>query len=148
MRAVIQRVHEASVEIDGRFYSGIGAGLLVYLGIGRTDGLAEAGWIAEKIAGLRIFADKAGKMNLSVTDIEGAVLVVSQFTLYGDCRKGRRPGFDSAAEPSKADELYQRTVELIRRGGLMVETGSFGAHMRISSANDGPVTFLLDSPKP
>jgi len=145
MRAVIQRVSEATVEVEGRIVGRIGPGLLVYLGVGREDAEADAPFMAEKLANLRIFADDAGKMNRSVIDIGGGVLLVSQFTLYGDCRKGRRPGFDAAGEPTMAERLYEKVAELIAQQGVPVEKGSFGAHMHVTSVNDGPVTFLLDS---
>jgi len=145
MRAVIQRVTEAKVEVDGKIIGQVGRGLLVYLGVGKEDTEADAQFMAEKLANLRIFSDEAGKMNRSVIDIGGGVLLVSQFTLYGDCRKGRRPGFDAAGEPSIAERLYEKVGELIAAEDIPVEKGSFGAHMHVTSINDGPVTFLLDS---
>jgi D-tyrosyl-tRNA(Tyr) deacylase len=147
MRAVIQRVLEAKVEVDDQIVGRIGKGLLVYLGVGEGDGQKDAEFMADKLANLRIFADEQGKMNLSVQDIEGGILIVSNFTLQGDCRKGRRPGFDAAAEPALAEQLYEKVVELIRNMQVPVETGDFGAYMKVTSQNDGPVTFLLDSTK-
>ena len=145
MRSVIQRVSSATVEVDGQVVGRIGRGLLVYLGIGKADSEQDAEFMAEKIANLRIFADDEGKMNRSVLDITGQVLLVSNFTLQGDCRKGRRPGFDGAAEPAMAEQLYDKTAQLIIGNGLKVAKGVFGANMQVSSVNDGPVTFVLDS---
>jgi D-tyrosyl-tRNA(Tyr) deacylase len=145
MRAVIQRVSSANVNVDGQIVGRIGRGLLVYLGVGKGDNDSDAEFMAEKIANLRIFADEAGKMNRSVLDITGQVLLVSNFTLQGDCRKGRRPGFDDAAEPAIAERLYDKTAQLIAGKGLKVAKGVFGANMQVSSVNDGPVTFILDS---
>ena len=145
MRAVIQRVSSASVEADGRLIGRIGKGLLVFLSVGAGDSDKDAEFMAEKIAGLRIFADETGKMNRSVRDVDGEVLLVSNFTLHGDCRKGRRPGFDAASEPKLAEQLYEMTVKLIGNRGLNVAKGIFGAHMQVKSINDGPVTLLLDS---
>ncbi len=147
MRAVIQRVTHASVAVDGRVAGKIGAGLLVLLGVGKTDNPESAAYLAEKIANLRIFSDTAGKMNLSVLDIAGSALVVSQFTLYGDTRGGRRPSFIQAAPPEEANLLYQEFVRSMRALGVTVETGVFQAHMQVELANDGPVTILLDSEK-
>lgn len=141
MRAVIQRVASARVEVDGATVGEIGPGLLVLLGVSPTDTEATAAWMADRVAGLRIFADDAGKMNLSVRDSGGGVLVVSQFTLYGDCTKGRRPSFIGAARPELAEPLYERVADL-----LGAQRGRFGAHMGVSLVNDGPVTLLLDSP--
>ncbi|MBN2377162.1 MAG: D-tyrosyl-tRNA(Tyr) deacylase [Sedimentisphaerales bacterium] len=145
MRAVIQRVKSARVEVDGKIVGQIAAGLLVYLGIGKEDSETDAQFIADKLINLRIFADENDKMNLSVADTAGQILLISQFTLYGDCRKGRRPGFDAAALPNAATKLYEHTIELIRQQGITVETGTFAAHMLVTSQNDGPVTFTLDS---
>lgn len=145
MRAVIQRVSHATVEVEGKVIGQIDSGLLVYLGVGKPDAEADAQFMAEKLVNLRIFSDEAGKMNRSVIDIGGAVLLVSNFTLQGDCRKGRRPGFDAAGEPGLAERLYEKVAELIGQQGVPVEKGSFGAHMHVTSLNDGPVTFLLDS---
>jgi D-tyrosyl-tRNA(Tyr) deacylase len=145
MRAVIQRVADARVEVEGQVIGSVGRGLLVYLGVGKEDTEADAQFLADKLANLRIFADEAGKMNRSVMEIAGGVLLVSNFTLQGDCRKGRRPGFDAAADPQLAEPLYEKVAELIAREDIPVAKGSFGAHMHVTSINDGPVTFLLDS---
>ena len=147
MRAVIQRVSHAKVTVEGRTTGSIGRGFLVLLGVGKSDAAADADYLAEKTAGLRVFPDAAGKMNCSLAEVGGAVLVVSQFTLYGDCRKGRRPSFDEAAPPALANSLYERYVELLRARGLTVETGVFQAMMEVELVNDGPVTLLLDSKK-
>ncbi|MFZ2362306.1 MAG: D-aminoacyl-tRNA deacylase [Anaerolineae bacterium] len=145
MRAVVQRVSEASVAVDGQAVGAIERGLLVLLGVTHSDGEAEAAALARKIAGLRIFEDAAGKFNLALNDVGGAVLVVSQFTLYGDARKGRRPSFTDAARPEQAESLIQRFVELLRGEGLPVQTGVFGAIMAVHLVNDGPVTLWLDT---
>jgi D-tyrosyl-tRNA(Tyr) deacylase len=145
MRIVLQRVNSASVEVDGRTVGAIGPGLLVLLGVTHADDRAAADFLAEKIANLRMFADSEGKMNRSVKDIQGSVLVVSQFTLYGDCRKGRRPGFDAAAPPELARTLYDYFVERVKAENLHVETGIFQASMQVSLINHGPVTFILES---
>lgn len=145
MRAVIQRVTRASVEVDGAVVGRIGSGLLVLLGVGKGDTEADARSVADKIATLRIFADPQGKMNVAVGDAGGGVLVVSQFTLLGDTSKGRRPGFDRAAPPEEARRLYEVLVTLLKARGLPVETGRFGASMAVELVNDGPVTFLVDS---
>lgn len=147
MRAVLQRVAQAEVSVNGELVSSIGRGYLVLLGVTHDDSEPDARYIADKIASLRLFEDDAGKINLGITDIGGEVLVVSQFTLYADCRKGRRPSFTNAAPPDTADRLYQRVVELLKEAGLPVQTGVFGAHMQIALVNDGPVTILLDSRK-
>lgn len=146
MRIILQRVSRASVEVDGATVGEIGAGLLALLGVAKTDTASDADALAAKILNLRIFPDEAGKMNRSVLDCGGGLLVVSQFTLYGDCRKGRRPGFDDAAPAERARELYEYFVAVVRRSGLRVETGVFQAHMAVSLVNDGPVTFLVESP--
>ena len=146
MRAVVQRVTEARVEVDGTVVGEIGAGVLVLLGISKSDAAADAAYLAEKITGLRIFSDAAGKMNLSLSDTGGAMLAVSQFTLYGDCRKGRRPSFDSAAPAEQARALYETFVAEARGAGLRVQTGVFQAHMSVSLVNDGPVTLIVESP--
>ena len=147
MRVVIQRVSHAKVVVDAAIIGQIGPGLLVFLGVGHGDGEAEADYLAAKIAGLRIFSDDAGKMNRDVRDADGSVLLVSQFTLYGDVRKGRRPAFDAAAPPDVAQRLYLYLASKLREAGLTVETGQFQAHMEVSLMNDGPVTILLDSSK-
>jgi D-tyrosyl-tRNA(Tyr) deacylase len=147
VRAVVQRVTSASVTVDGRVAGEIGAGLLVLLGVSRTDNSESATYLAEKIANLRIFSDEAGKMNLSLVDIGGAALVVSQFTLYGDTRGGRRPSFIQAAPPEEASRLYNEFVQSMRALGVAVETGVFQAQMQVELVNDGPVTILLDSEK-
>ncbi len=145
MRMVCQRVLQARVEVNGRIIGQINKGLLVYLSVGRGDTLKDAQFMADKLVNLRIFADEAGKMNRSVLDVGGSILLVSNFTLHGDCRKGRRPGFDAAAEPQLAQQLYEKTIELVAEHDVTVEKGAFGEHMQIASVNDGPVTFLLDS---
>ena len=146
MRIVVQRVREARVEIAGETVGQIGQGLLLLVGIAEGDTMAEVELLAKKVAQLRIFADEAGKMNRSVQDIEGGVLSVSQFTLYGDCRKGNRPSFVSAARPETAEPLYNALNQLLcTQYGLPVETGRFGADMQVSLVNDGPVTILMDT---
>jgi len=145
MRAVVQRVHRASVEAEGLTVGEIGPGLVVFIGIGREDNQSDADYMASKIAGLRIFEDEAGLMNLSVQESGGAVLSISQFTLYGDCRRGRRPGFSSAAPPEEAEKLYDYFCERLNLEGLTVATGRFQSEMRILVDNNGPVTMLLDS---
>jgi D-tyrosyl-tRNA(Tyr) deacylase len=147
MRALVQRVTRAQVSADGVIIGKIAKGLLVLLGVSKTDTVVNADYLAAKIAGLRIFDDDNGKMNLSVGDVMGAVLVVSQFTLYGDVRRGKRPSFDDAAPPQQAKELYEYFVEKIRAAGLPCETGRFQATMQVELINDGPVTILLDSVK-
>ena len=147
MRAVVQRVSRAKVEASGEVAGQIGLGLLVLLGVGRDDSDADAVYLAEKIAGLRVFEDGEGKMNRSVKDVGGSVLAVSQFTLYGDVRRGKRPSFDSAAPPEKARLLYEFFVEQIRAAGLRCETGRFQAMMKVELVNEGPATILLDSSK-
>jgi D-aminoacyl-tRNA deacylase len=145
MRAVIQRVSRASVTVNGQVAGAIGRGFLVLLGVTHSDSLAEADWLARKIAGLRIFEDDAGKMNLGLADVGGAVLVVSQFTLYGDARKGRRPDFVQAARPEIAEPLIEYFVAQLRGQGLTVETGRFRAMMDVELINEGPVTLWLDT---
>jgi D-tyrosyl-tRNA(Tyr) deacylase len=145
MRAVLQRVGRASVVIDGETVGAIERGLLVLLGVAATDTTAEARWLAEKIAGLRVFNDEAGKMNRDVTEVGGSLLVVSQFTLHGDCRKGRRPSFIAAAAPELAVPLYEAFLNTLRSLGLPVQTGRFGAMMQVELINDGPVTLILDT---
>ena len=145
MRAVIQRVREASVDVDGERVGHIGRGLLVLIAVSVDDGPPQADWMADKLLGLRLFADDQGKFDASVVDVGGAVLVVSQFTLYGDTRKGRRPSFTAAAPAAHAEPLYERVVAAIAARGVEVGAGRFGAHMAVSLVNDGPVTLLLDS---
>jgi D-tyrosyl-tRNA(Tyr) deacylase len=147
MRAVVQRVREASVTVAGRAVARIGPGLLVLLGVGQGDTEQDALQLAEKVVNLRIFGDEAGHLNLSALDTSGAVLVVSQFTLYGDARKGRRPSFVEAAPPAEAERLYRRFVEAVRASGIAVGEGVFQADMDVSLVNQGPVTILLDSGK-
>jgi D-aminoacyl-tRNA deacylase len=147
MRAILQRVSRASVEVDGRITGRIEDGLLILLGVGKSDTEKDAEYLADKILNLRIFPDAGGKMNLSVLDSGGGLLVVSQFTLYGDVRKGRRPSFDAAAPPDEAQRLYEYFVEATRRSGIRVETGVFQAMMKVELVNDGPVTILCESHK-
>ena len=147
MRAVVQRVSHAKVTVNGRIAGEIALGLLVLLGVGREDTESDVNYLAQKIAGLRIFADADEKMNRSVVEVGGSVLVVSQFTLYGDLRKGRRPSFDAAAAPDAAQKLYELFVERIRSAGLRCETGRFQQVMQVELVNEGPVTVLLDSGK-
>jgi D-aminoacyl-tRNA deacylase len=147
MRAVVQRVSGAKVTVNGEISGQIERGLLVLLGVGENDSQADADYLADKTAGLRIFEDAEGKMNRAVAEVGGGVLVVSQFTLYGDVRKGRRPSFDAAAAPQKARELYEYFVARIRAAGLRCETGRFQEMMEVELVNDGPVTILLDSRK-
>jgi D-tyrosyl-tRNA(Tyr) deacylase len=145
MRAVVQRVRRAAVVIDGETVAAIEGGLVVLLGVAATDTLDDVRWLADKTAHLRIFNDEAGKMNRSVADIGGSLLVVSQFTLYGDCRKGRRPSFLAAAPPELAVPLYEAFIQALRSLGLPVQTGRFGAMMQVELVNDGPVTLILDT---
>lgn len=145
MRLVVQRVTTASVSVDGSTTGAIGPGLLILLGVARGDAASDAEFLAGKVSDLRIFPDENGKMNRSVQDAGGGLLVVSQFTLYGDCRKGRRPSFDEAAPPDQAKSLYEHFVGRLRARGLMVQTGIFQAHMMVSLVNEGPVTFILES---
>lgn len=145
MRSVIQRVKKARVIVEDRLVGEIGGGVVVLLAVGREDGEKDITYLADKIINLRIFDDKEGKMNLSLLEVGGEILAVSQFTLYGDCRKGRRPSFDEAASATPARELYEKFVEFLRGKGLKVETGEFQARMLVEIYNDGPVTFILDS---
>ncbi len=147
MRAVIQRVSRASVSVEGKVLGSIGLGLVVLLGVARDDEERDADYLLEKIVGLRIFKDEAGKFNLSLEDVGGDLMVVSQFTLFGDCRKGRRPSFSDAASPDLAERLYDHFVSASRKTGLTVATGEFRAMMSVELANDGPVTLMLDSRK-
>lgn len=145
MRAVIQRVTRAQVSIDGHIVGSIERGLMVLLGVTHSDGVAQARWLADKIVTLRIFNDADGRMNRSLLDENGAMLVVSQFTLYGDAHKGRRPSFVDAARPELADPLYQQFINAVREQGIRVETGQFGATMEVELVNEGPVTLILDA---
>lgn len=144
MRALLQRVSQASVTVDDQVVGAIDRGFVVLLGVTHEDGRPEADWLANKIAGLRIFEDEAGKMNLALADVGGQVLVVSQFTLYGDARKGRRPSFTQAARPEQAEPLVEYLVENLRQRGLKVAMGVFGAMMQVEIHNDGPVTMMLE----
>ncbi|HIE95703.1 MAG TPA: D-tyrosyl-tRNA(Tyr) deacylase [Planctomycetes bacterium] len=147
MRAVVQRVSRASVTVDGEIVGAIQRGLLILLGVADDDAQEDVIWLAGKVAGLRVFEDGDGKMNLDLTDVAGSVLVVSQFTLLGDCRKGRRPSFVKAARPELANSLYQSFVAEMQGRGITAETGTFQAQMDVELVNDGPVTLLLDSRK-
>lgn len=147
MRAVVQRVSQASVRVDGQICGAIGPGLLVLLGVGKNDSQQDAALLAEKIANLRIFDDEQGLMNLSLLEVQGEMLVVSQFTLFGDCRKGRRPSYSMAAPPAEAMHLYEQFIQEIRARHLPVATGKFQAMMEVTLANNGPVTLLLDTEK-
>lgn len=147
MRAVLQRVKKASVTVDNQIVASIDKGLLVFIGIHRLDSEKEINWMADKIVNLRMFEDDNGKINLSLDDIRGEILIVSQFTLYGDCRKGRRPGFSEAAPPNGAQILYEQFIDVIRKKGLKTSSGIFQAMMDVSLTNDGPVTLLIDSAK-
>ncbi len=147
MRAVVQRIEDAKVYTEGTLDGKIGKGLLVYIGFCPEDGKKDIDYMVSKITGLRIFEDEAGKMNLSVKDVDGEILIVSQFTLYGDCRKGRRPSFIRAGSPKEAQETYEEFLDAIRKEVSKVSTGTFQAEMQVVSTNDGPVTLLLDSEK-
>lgn len=146
MKAVVQRVSQSRVTVDGGETGAIGTGLMVLLGVAQDDTASDADWLADKIVGLRIFEDDQGKMNRSLAEINGQMLVVSQFTLMGDCRKGRRPSFIKAAPPDKAEALYHHFVQRVMDKGVGVETGQFGASMEVSLINDGPVTMIISSP--
>lgn len=145
MRSVVQRVNSASVTVDGEVIGKISKGLLVLLGVCDDDTEADVKWLSDKIAGLRIFTDSNDKMNLSLEDVSGEILVVSQFTLYGDCKKGRRPNFTAAGKPDFAKKMYEEFVKYLKSKIAVVETGSFGADMTVSLENDGPVTLIIDS---
>lgn len=147
MRIVIQRVSEAEVKVDGKTTGKAGRGLLLFVGFSEDDNMEDIEYLVQKVLNLRIFEDEIGKMNLSVSDIKGDILSVSQFTLYGDIRKGRRPSFTQAAEPEKANSFYEKFNEKLKESGLNVETGLFGGDMKVSLLNDGPVTILMDSKK-
>lgn len=144
MKALIQRVKDASVIIEGDLYSKIGRGILIFLGVEKSDEIENADKLAQKVLNLRIFEDENDKMNLSVSDVKGEILVVSQFTLCGDCKKGTRPSFDNAAKPDKAVKLYEDFVNFLKLSGLIVQTGKFRAMMDVSLVNDGPVTFMIE----
>ena len=146
MRSVIQRVRSAHVTVSGQEVGRIGPGMVVLLAAAPADGREQIVWMAEKLCGLRIFPDEDGKMNVSLTDVGGAMLVVSQFTLYGDCRKGRRPSYAGAARPEHANRVYEELIEEVRARGIQVQTGVFGAMMVVELENDGPVTLIVDSP--
>ena len=147
MRAVIQRVKQAAVKVDDQITGQINLGLLIYLGVAKGDHQGDVDYIAKKITHLRIFPDENNKMNLSLHDVQGQILLISQFTLCGDCRKGRRPSFDQSGDPDLAKSLYEETITELRDQAIEVQTGIFAAHMEVTSTNDGPVTFLLDSKK-
>lgn len=146
MKVLLQRVSRAEVRVNGSSIASIGSGLLIFLGVAGGDNEAGADWLAEKVAGLRIFSDADDKMNLSLADAGGEALVVSQFTLYGDCRRGRRPGFEQAAKPEQAAALYEYFKKALAAKNIKVSSGQFAAHMEVSLVNDGPVTFIIDSP--
>ena len=147
VRAVVQRVKQASVAVDNQIVGKIDKGLLVFLGVAPDDGDKDIKYISEKLGFLRIFEDENEKMNLSVKDIDGEILIISQFTLFGDCRKGRRPDFISSCEPIKAKKLYEEVIDALKKQGIVTECGIFGADMQVELVNDGPVTILLDSTK-
>lgn len=147
MKAVVQRVSSSSVVVDGHEVGRIGKGFCVLLGITHKDGPEQVKWLSEKISSLRVFEDQGGKLNLSLQDVSGEILVVSQFTLYGDCRKGRRPSFVEASDPSEAKKLYDLFVEALKSKGLSVATGVFQAHMSLEIHNDGPVTLIIETPE-
>jgi len=147
MRVVIQRVSSARVRVEGKILGEIGKGFLVLLGVGKEDTEKDADWLAEKIVGLRVFEDEQGKFNLSLQEVGGEILIVSQFTLYGDCRKGRRPSFDHSAPPERAEKLYNYFVEKVKEKGIKVATGKFQALMEVELVNQGPVTLIIDTQK-
>ena len=147
MRLLIQRVTRAEVRVDNKVAGKISGGIVALIGVAAGDTFKDAEYLADKLIHLRIFSDTAGKMNLSAMDTNAGLLLISQFTLYGDCRKGRRPGFDAAASPDRARELYQYFTDKVRQSGLSTETGVFQAHMEVELVNDGPVTLLLESPQ-
>lgn len=145
MRAVIQRVRSALCEVEGEVVGSINKGIVIFLGIGKEDGTEDIEYLAHKIVNLRIFGDGKGKMNLSLAQVKGEMLVISQFTVYGDCKKGLRPNFVRAASPEVAEELYLKFIEIMKKKGIKAETGKFGAIMRVKVDNEGPVTLILDS---
>jgi len=147
MRVVIQRVSSARVRVEGKILGEIGKGFLVLLGVGKEDTEKDADWLAEKIVGLRVFEDEQGKFNLPLQEVGGEILIVSQFTLYGDCRKGRRPSFDQSAPPERAEKLYNYFVEKVKEKGIKVATGKFQALMEVELVNQGPVTLIIDTQK-
>ncbi len=147
MRAVVQRVTKANVSVEGKIVGQIEKGIVILLGVGKDDSIDDAKYLAEKIVNLRIFDGNDGKMNLSLLDVQGSALIISQFTLYGDCRRGRRPSYSDSANPELARELYEKFIELVREYGVHVETGIFAAYMQVEIHNNGPVTLLLDSKK-
>lgn len=147
MRAVVQRVNSASVEVEGNIVGQIGKGLLIFLGVGKDDDIKDLDYLADKVLGLRIFQDENNKMNLSLNDIKGQSLIISQFTLYGDVRKGKRPSFTDSANPDMAEKYYLNFIEKIKDAGIIAESGIFGADMKIELVNDGPVTIIIDSKK-
>jgi len=147
MRVVIQRVSSARVRVEGKILGEIGKGFLVLLGVGKEDTEKDADWLAEKIVGLRVFEDEQGRFNLSLQEVGGEILIVSQFTLYGDCRKGRRPSFDHSAPPERAEKLYNYFVEKVKEKGIKVATGKFQALMEVELVNQGPVTLIIDTQK-
>jgi D-tyrosyl-tRNA(Tyr) deacylase len=146
MRTVIQRAREAKVLVDGRVVGEIGAGLVVLLAAAHNDGPEQVRWMVEKLVGLRIFADDSGKMNVSLQDTRGEMLIVSQFTLYGDCRKGKRPSYTDSAPPAEAEVVYRRFIDAVREKGVRTQEGVFGAMMDVELVNDGPVTLIIDTP--
>jgi D-tyrosyl-tRNA(Tyr) deacylase len=147
LKALIQRVSSATVTVEGDVLEAISGGLLVFLGLEKGDSDRDLDYMARKVANLRIFEDDASRMNLSVKDVKGSILLISQFTLAADCRKGNRPSFDNAEDPAKADEMYLKMAEKLRTEGIPTATGKFGAHMTVSLVNDGPVTIMIDSKK-
>lgn len=144
MKLLIQRVSQASVDVEGKIVGSISAGLLIFLGVGHDDGQEQLSWLVNKVVNLRIFEDDQGKMNRSLLDVKGEALVISQFTLYGDCSAGRRPSFTQSASPAHAESVYEKFIAELRKSGIKTETGIFGADMQVALINDGPVTFILE----